>query len=438
MKSAKIRVYYPFFPYPPTEGSFYVAFDQVRTLSKLGHRVELICWKNTLEEVEVQRQRNYIEPFPEEVKVIAPQNGPASKETAWQRLFRVGQSLVSEFSSPEIYYYPVGKELPLEEEVDVAIYNYGFCFPWLRKNESSLREKKRIVVFHNLESELFEDRAAQAKNIVARWIHQKNFQKLLKHELAIPRMVDEIWWISPEDQRGFQKRGGDHSKSRLVTPGFSREFGERRKKNFLNQRRKSTLHTEAIRAETIRPETILAETILNGPVRGGVVLGFVGSLDFLPNQMSVRWLIQKMAPGLKKRGFQGELWIVGKGCPKELRDQAREYPFIHFEGFLADLEEFWAKLDFSLVPHISGSGVRIKLLESLATGVPTLATSAAASRIDPQLLKSSLLCVSDDAEQWCDFVMKEDAAKLRERWTDLPLHPVLDSIKIYSFLNERE
>src|SRR5690348_4124002 len=105
MKTPRVRIYYPFFPYPPSEGSFYVVYDQIRALSLVGFEVEVVCWKDSAADVEKKLKQTYLEPFPEKVvRTIVPQG--AGTESSLGRLFRVVKSLNSNLSSPELLFYP--------------------------------------------------------------------------------------------------------------------------------------------------------------------------------------------------------------------------------------------------------------------------------------------------------------------------------------------
>jgi glycosyltransferase involved in cell wall biosynthesis len=402
MKTTKVRIYYPFFPYPPTEGSFHIAYEQVRAMSELGFQVELVFWKDGPDEMSAKLAQAYLDPFPENVaRIILP---GSKTEQVSDRIIRVGKSLFSSLSSPEILYYPPNLNPIFKEPVDLAIYNYGFAYSWLRRVHG--REHRKVVVLHNLESDLFEERALECQNLLTSWIHFKNAKKLRAHELELSNLADELWFISPEDQIRFERRGRSRF-TRLVTPGFSKNFHQRRLNHFTKM-----------------------------PKKSGLVLGLIGSLDFLPNEVGAIWVLENLAPRLKDRGFQGELKIVGKGASEKVKRLAQEYPFVKLTGFLPDLEEFWASLNFSLVPHLMGSGVRMKLLESLASGIPTLATPGAVVRIHPGLRQSELLLSSDSPDEWCDRIMRPDSGQVRGNLAGLPLPWDLDSKHIYSFMNE--
>lgn len=419
-----VRVYFPYFPYPPSDGAAHVAFNQIRTLAEMGCSVELVCWKETLESFSAKRAQPYLELFPENVSVRVLAGG--APESAMKRGLRVGASLLISYSSAELFHYPPHLRPKGLEPVDLGIYHYSFAYPWLRMsraakaNGSTPQEARQVVVFHNLESDLFEGRAKTGDlKLFRKWssklekkIHERNAAKLRAHEGELRELADEIWFISPQDQAQWLQRFG-RGETRFIGPGFSPQLRRKR-----TEKRMERVHT--------------------GLTTKGPVLGFVGALNFGPNLQSALWLVEKLAPRLDAYGFQGKLLIVGQGAPPELKRKAFPFPFIHFLGFVPDLEQFWSELDWSLAPHVTGSGVRIKLLESIASGVPTLANRAAVTRIHPNLVHNELLFVSDDPGQWCQQIMDSKRAgfrdKMSEAGTELSFPVELNTQRTLDFL----
>lgn len=48
---------------------------------------------------------------------------------------------------------------------------------------------------------------------------------------------------------------------------------------------------------------------------------------------------------------------------------------MQLHGYVADAEPFWRKAIALVVPLLSGGGVRVKILEAMARGVPVVTTS---------------------------------------------------------------
>jgi glycosyltransferase involved in cell wall biosynthesis len=73
---------------------------------------------------------------------------------------------------------------------------------------------------------------------------------------------------------------------------------------------------------------------------------------------------------------------------------------IFFEGQVSNMAEFYGRMRACIVPLRYGAGVKIKTVEALQYGVPTVATKVGAEGID--LRGTSALLVADDAREFAD------------------------------------
>lgn len=100
---------------------------------------------------------------------------------------------------------------------------------------------------------------------------------------------------------------------------------------------------------------------------------FLGNLYFQPNEDAVRRMRDLIYPELQRHGFR--FTIAGDYPPDLKKDcQAKDFNFI---GTLSDLNYLFKDATFALAPIDEGTGMRIKLLNYLAAGIPVLTTSAA-------------------------------------------------------------
>jgi glycosyltransferase involved in cell wall biosynthesis len=58
-----------------------------------------------------------------------------------------------------------------------------------------------------------------------------------------------------------------------------------------------------------------------------------------------------------------------------LRELARRYKGINLHGYVADVTPFWVNATALIVPLLSGGGVRVKILEAMAMGIPVISTT---------------------------------------------------------------
>ena len=381
----KIRIYSPFFPFPVTEGAYLVVADQLRYFSQQGHDVELVCWwpnraSTTLEVAGSE--------CPPRVRCILLGRGT---ESTWQRRWRVARSVCSRFASPELFFYPPAllKKVRALGSVDLAIYHYTYAHTWLSRPSRLPAESKRVVHVHNLESAGHADRGG-----LLDWLHRWNAGKLRTHEGTLAAEVDELWFLSPLDGRAL-----GHPNARVIPPTFDPGLKVRRQPSGGQQ----------------------------------AVAGFIGVMDFRPNYASALWILRELAPLLAAAGYRGKLVFVGKAMPEDLKQLARRYPFIELRGFVESLHGFWAELSFLLAPHITGTGIRTKILESIVSGVPVLTNTAGAEPLPDGARRSPFLLCHDDPAEWARILLSETRAQAtRDRLADEPVCAALTAEEVYA------
>jgi glycosyltransferase involved in cell wall biosynthesis len=100
---------------------------------------------------------------------------------------------------------------------------------------------------------------------------------------------------------------------------------------------------------------------------------FWGNLDFPPNWTAVEYFFDKVfLPYLADKGMTWH--IVGGGESSTLREKV-QHPQVIFHGFVDDLYSFAAQKGVMVNPMVEGSGLKNKVLESLAIGVPVVSTA---------------------------------------------------------------
>lgn len=381
----KIRIYSPQLPYPVSEGAYQVIFEQILGFAQY-HQVELVTWKDSKDEFQKKLGgRTFAEIFGKNVTLThwAPVNGV---EQIFRRVRRTLKSIFKPDSSTGLFYYP--PEQDLRETLgtcDVAIYHYTYAWSWLRHAKNT-KEMKRILYFHNIESDLHDYRAGRELKPFQKWIHRQNAKKSRFQEEDLENYVQAFWHISPKDFTDtVLKNIGVKVDQAVKVPIYRDQYFQKRSSDFLKQYKS------------------------NNPVS----LGFIGGLDFEANRASLDWLLDQVCPELQKRKFSGILEVVGRGAPPELILKMKNFSFVHYEGFRKDLDSFWNQMSVMLVPHVVGSGVRIKLLDALGSGIPAIANDQVVERIHPDLESSPFLFQISDPQEWIEFIMKLEGQKLR-------------------------
>jgi len=128
-------------------------------------------------------------------------------------------------------------------------------------------------------------------------------------------------------------------------------------------------------------------------------VGFIGSLDFRPNQEAVEWIAGELWPRVVERVPDARLSIAGSSAPKWLR---RRMTNIDFRGRVDDATAFMNSTSVMIAPLFAGGGMRIKVLEAMALAKPIVATTLGAGGLHVEHGRDIL--ISDDAASFADAV----------------------------------
>lgn len=123
-------------------------------------------------------------------------------------------------------------------------------------------------------------------------------------------------------------------------------------------------------------------------------LFFIGSFDWMPNLQGIKWFVKDILPTLTKQFPDLKINIAGKKIPQEI--VSYQSPFIHIAGEVPDAKEFMLSNGVMIVPIVSGSGIRIKILEAMALGKCVIATTIAAEGLG--LSNGENVLIADSAD----------------------------------------
>jgi glycosyltransferase involved in cell wall biosynthesis len=100
-----------------------------------------------------------------------------------------------------------------------------------------------------------------------------------------------------------------------------------------------------------------------------------------PNFDGLSWFMDTVWPGLQQNHPDLHFHIAGEGLPESFK-KTHASPMVHFLGFVDDLTKLRSKATVFVAPLLSGSGMKLKILEGLAAGLPTVTTRYGAEGID--------------------------------------------------------
>ncbi|WP_310473813.1 methyltransferase domain-containing protein [Sandarakinorhabdus sp.] len=158
-----------------------------------------------------------------------------------------------------------------------------------------------------------------------------------------------------------------------------------------------------------------AALLQRAPATGPIRLLFVGGFAHPPNVDAITWFCREVLPKAQAAGRELALTIVGSKAGAEVK--ALERTGVSVRGFVSDEEllHLYTETDMVIAPLRYGAGVKGKVIEAMARGVPVVTTEVGAQGIDGA---DQMLFIADTADTLAAAVIAatdHEAARQRAR-----------------------
>lgn len=201
-----------------------------------------------------------------------------------------------------------------------------------------------ILVEHNVESTLFEQRATQCPEPAERATLLWEGARTRRDELTAWRRVRIVGAVTDDDADAIRGAVPD-ADVRCLPNGADH------------------LSTESDPLDTARRESAR--------------LLFVADLGYEPNRYAARLLVAEIFPQVLRRCPDATLAIVGSDPPEWLVTAASHQPRVTVTGWVPDVAPWLDAAHVVVCPLTVGGGVKMKILEALARGCAVVATPIA-------------------------------------------------------------
>ena len=233
-------------------------------------------------------------------------------------------------------------EILTTEEFDVVHLESIFCTPYvdvIRKHSKS----KVVVRAHNIEFQIWQQLAENEKNPLKKWYLNLLSNRLKNYELSILNQVDAIVPITNSDKDELRKLG--------ITTAM----------------------------EVVPIGIKVAEITQANLSANNLHLYHLGAMDWAPNIEGVSWFLDEVWPKIEANYPSVLCSCAGRKMPASLLSRSSEK--LHFQGEVASVSEFVSDKNVAVIPLLSGSGMRVKIVEALAFGKVVITTSIGATGI---------------------------------------------------------
>jgi glycosyltransferase involved in cell wall biosynthesis len=122
-----------------------------------------------------------------------------------------------------------------------------------------------------------------------------------------------------------------------------------------------------------------------------------------PNIDGVLWFAREVLPLIRRDKLDAPFYIVGARPPAEVRALTRD-PSVEVTGYVDDPAPYLESSALMVVPLRAGGGMRVKILEALARGIPIVSTTIGAEGID--VTPGEHLLIADEPADFAAAVVR--------------------------------
>jgi glycosyltransferase involved in cell wall biosynthesis len=350
----KVLFLSPDFPLPTKTGLKVRVLSQLKLLSNLDD-IEKITFFSISPAIIPESERLSLAQIVPKLEVMVPVFRPLSIRENWnafysfaiRRILHCEPYIVAVNSREELTAQVVDALNKTDYDIIYVGYLGMMAYACLVRK---LRPNTRIVLEqHNLEWKIF-DRLANSSSLVICALLKAEGYALRRYERKALREANSVIAISASDAKEFYSLAQVDS---IVIPPFVE----------------------------LRPQRIERASDLT--------LVYIGHLGWQPNTLGIDWFCREVWPLLLARHEKITLTIAGPGLSNDpdgnyIVPKNWKKPGIDIVGFVPNLEDLYERHLVAIAPVFGGSGVRMKLLETMSAGIPTVTTTDGAAGLPIQ------------------------------------------------------
>lgn len=131
---------------------------------------------------------------------------------------------------------------------------------------------------------------------------------------------------------------------------------------------------------------------------------FVGTLTWEANVDAAVYFLRDIWPDLIAQKPEMKFYIVGKNPDARIIKLANESKNVILTGFVQNLDDYYSKCKVFISPLRFGSGIKVKVMNALYRGIPTVSTTVGAEGL--AVKNKSTMMVTDDAAQFAKDILR--------------------------------
>jgi glycosyltransferase involved in cell wall biosynthesis len=154
--------------------------------------------------------------------------------------------------------------------------------------------------------------------------------------------------------------------------------------------------------------TVLVQSNVHDAVGGGKPFAaregllFVGGFGHPPNVDAVTWFVDDIVPRLREQLPGVQVYVIGSNMPRVVEMLARDG--VQVLGFVPDLEPWLDHCRISVSPLRYGAGVKGKVNQAMAHGLPVVATRISVEGMN--VIEGEEVLVQDEPDAFAEAVVR--------------------------------
>lgn len=332
-------------PYPPDVGARARALSLLKAIADGGrNRVDLVAFAESPEEAEGASA--HLETLAIRSAFVAHAIESASASTRLAR--RLVAAIKAVPYNAQVCRHPkaaraIGDRLR-QERYDAILAETSWMGQYVEPQTPGLK----VLSWQNVDFEGFRRRARGERNPLLKLVHLYNHRMARRFELHLLQRFDVLLTVTEADRRLLLESGP-------VRPAIH-----------------------------VLPLSVDADAFAFQVPRddAGADLLFVGSMFYQPNVEALTYFHREVYGAVRQRFPHARLTVVGKRPrPAVLRLAGRD-PSVRVTGTVPDLAPYYREAAVFVAPIRYGGGMKTKVLEAMAFGVPVVASPSAMEGIE--------------------------------------------------------
>lgn len=361
-------------PYPPDSGPKVKTWNVLRFLCQQGYRITLVSFVRQEEEQHIPE----LEKICDVVYAIPIRRSRLADVGYMARSFLTNRPFLIERDDLQPMQDMVNK-LVNENDFDFIHADQLTMVQFALRGASVSTNKKPKVIFdaHNAVWSIVE-RMQENTPWFLKPVLGMEARRVKRYEGELLRTVDHVLAVTDVDRIGLQE---------------ALKFSKNKEDD----------HIAPISVVPIAVDTQQLQPIKRKPDSRNIVT--LGTLHYPPNADGIRWFFNEVFPLIRQHVPDVTLTIIGKNPPQDFLDLAEQNPnVIKVTGYVPELVSYLEQSALMVVPVRAGGGMRVRILEAFAYGMPVVTTTIGLEGINAVLEKEVL--VSDTVTDFSDRVVE--------------------------------